>query len=105
MIGLTPDGRRILSFDHDRNRMHSPVIDIWIRLYSGDKSVAAYLRQLKISVKTRTINATIAIYTGKQILVSGFSCILVMILTSPLNLQISGCRRQLFYQVSNNKSG
>lgn len=48
MIGLTPDGRRILRFDHDASRRHSPIIDRMGEVYIVEnKSVAAYLRQLK----------------------------------------------------------
>ena len=47
MAGITPQGKRILSFDHDRTRMHSPVIDKMDDVYIVEnKSVAAYLRQL-----------------------------------------------------------
>lgn len=48
MIGLTPDGKRILKFHHDASRRHSPVIDHMDDVYIVEnKSVAAYLRQLK----------------------------------------------------------
>jgi lysine 2,3-aminomutase len=48
MVAVTPQGKRILSFDHDRNRKHSPVIDQMGNVYiMENKSVAAYLRQLK----------------------------------------------------------
>jgi lysine 2,3-aminomutase len=64
MIGLTPDGRRILSFDHDRNRMHSPVIDNMDNVYIVEnKSVAAYLRQLKDIGENPNDYATIWQYT------------------------------------------
>ncbi len=47
LAGLTPDGRRILRFDHDRGRRHSPVIDHMEHVYiTENKSLAAYLRQL-----------------------------------------------------------
>lgn len=64
MIGLTPDGRRILSFDHDRNRMHSPVLDNMDNVYIVEnKSVAAYLRQLKDIGENPNDYATIWQYT------------------------------------------
>lgn len=48
MAGLTVDGRRILRFDHDGSRRHSPIIDRMGEVYIVEnKSVAAYLRQLK----------------------------------------------------------
>ncbi len=48
LVGLTPDGRRVLRFDHDMSRRHSPVIDRMGKVYIVEnKPVAAYLRQLK----------------------------------------------------------
>lgn len=48
LAGLTADGRRILRFDHDASRRHSPIIDRMGEVYIVEnKSVAAYLRQLK----------------------------------------------------------
>lgn len=47
LIGLTPEGKRILRFDHDRTRRHSPIIDRMGKIYIVEnKSLAAYLRQL-----------------------------------------------------------
>jgi lysine 2,3-aminomutase len=47
LVGLTPEGKRILRFDHDRTRLHSPIIDQMGEVYIVEnKSVAAYLRQL-----------------------------------------------------------
>ena len=47
LVGLTPEGRRILRFDHDRTRRHSPIIDRMGEIFIVEsKSVAAYLRQL-----------------------------------------------------------
>lgn len=47
LAGLTPDGRRILRFEHDGSRRHSPIIDRMGEVYIVEnKSVAAYLRQL-----------------------------------------------------------
>lgn len=47
MVGLTEDGKRILRFDHDRTRHHSPIIDKMGEIYIVEnKSLAAYLRQL-----------------------------------------------------------
>ncbi len=45
--GVTPDGRRILRFEHDAGRRHSPVIDAMGEVYiTESKSLAAYLRQM-----------------------------------------------------------
>ena len=47
LVGLTPEGRRILRFDHDRTRRHSPIIDRMGEIFIVEsKSVAAYPRQL-----------------------------------------------------------
>lgn len=47
MVGLTEDGKRILRFDHDRTRHHSPIIDKMGEIYIVEnKSLATYLRQL-----------------------------------------------------------
>jgi lysine 2,3-aminomutase len=47
VIGITRYGRRILEFDHDRTRSHSPVIEKMGKVIIIEpKAVAAYLRQL-----------------------------------------------------------
>ena len=47
-IGITAEGKRILKFDHDTSRIHSPVINQMREVYIVEnKSIAAYLRQLK----------------------------------------------------------
>ncbi len=46
-IGLTTDGRRILEFDHDTNRTHSPIIHKMGKVVIVEsKSMSEYLRQL-----------------------------------------------------------
>ena len=66
-IGITPDGRRILSFDHDHNRQHSPVIDNMEEVYIVEsKSVGAYLRQLKEYGENPNHYSTIWYYTIGQ---------------------------------------
>ncbi len=48
MIGLTADGCRILKFEHDGSRTHSPIINQMGEVYIVEnKSIGAYLRQLK----------------------------------------------------------
>ena len=42
LVGITAEGKRLLRFDHDRTRRHSPIIDSM----GENKSLAAYLRQL-----------------------------------------------------------
>jgi len=67
MIGITPDGRRILRFDHDPTRRHSPVIN---RIGKIDivesKSVASYLRQLLKLGENLEDYSTIWYYTQSQ---------------------------------------
>lgn len=46
-VGVTAEGKRILKFDHDAGRRHSPIINKLGEVYIVEnKSVAAYLRQL-----------------------------------------------------------
>lgn len=47
LVGITEDGKRILCFNHDGTRRHSPIIDKMGQIYIVEnKSLAAYLRQL-----------------------------------------------------------
>ena len=47
LVGLTEEGKRILRFEHDGTRHHSPIIDQMRQIYIVEnKSLAAYLRQL-----------------------------------------------------------
>ncbi|MDR0962796.1 MAG: KamA family protein [Mediterranea sp.] len=47
MVGITDTGNRILCFDHDPTRLHSPIIDKLGQVYIVEnKSIAAYLRKL-----------------------------------------------------------
>ena len=48
LVGMTEDGKRILRFDHDGTRRHSPIINQLRQVYIVEnKSIAAYLRQLR----------------------------------------------------------
>ena len=48
MVGITSEGKRILRFDHDSTRRHSPIIDRLGQIYIVEnKSIASYLRQLQ----------------------------------------------------------
>jgi lysine 2,3-aminomutase len=48
VIGITRYGRRVLEFDHDRTRFHSPIIDaIGKVVVIESKSISEYLRQLE----------------------------------------------------------
>ena len=47
LVGLTEEGKRILRFEHDGTRHHSPIIDQMGQIYIVEnKSLAAYLRHL-----------------------------------------------------------
>ena len=46
-VGIMPSGQRILQFDHDNTRNHSPIINRMGKVFIVEnKSIAAYLRQL-----------------------------------------------------------
>ena len=48
LIGITPQGKRVLRFDHDSTRKHSPVIEKIGAIYiTENKSILAYLKQLE----------------------------------------------------------
>lgn len=48
LIGYKPTGERILQFEHDKTREHSPVINRLGKIYIAEnKSLADYLKQLK----------------------------------------------------------
>ena len=48
LVGITAEGKRLLRFDHDRTRRHSPIIDSMGEIFIVEnKSLAAYLRQLE----------------------------------------------------------
>jgi lysine 2,3-aminomutase len=67
LIGFTPQGHRILRFDHDPTRRHSPVIH---RIGKVDivesRSVASYLRQLEKLGEDPDDYATIWYYTQSR---------------------------------------
>lgn len=64
LVGITEAGKRILRFDHDGTRRHSPIIDKMGQIYIVEnKSVAAYLRQLGKMGEDPDDYATIWSYT------------------------------------------
>lgn len=64
MVGITPNGKRILRFEHDGTRHHSPIIDRLGEVYIVEnKSIAAYLRQLQAMGEDAEDYATIWNYT------------------------------------------
>ncbi|MFW6094884.1 MAG: KamA family radical SAM protein [Bacteroidota bacterium] len=47
-IGITKEGRRILKFDHDATRRHSPIIDKMGKIIIVEsKSISSYMKQLE----------------------------------------------------------
>lgn len=63
-VGITPTGERILKFDHDRTRKHSPIIDKMGEVYIVEnRSVASYLRELENMGERRRDYDTIWSYT------------------------------------------
>lgn len=64
LVGITGEGKRILRFEHDGTRRHSPIIDKMGQIYIVEnKSVAAYLRQLGKMGEDPDDYATIWSYT------------------------------------------
>ena len=48
MVGITPDGKRILEFDHDHTRKHSPIIHQMEKAFiKENKSIYQYMLQLR----------------------------------------------------------
>ena len=48
LIGITKEGKRILNFEHDTTRRHSPAIKAFGEIHiTENKSILAYLRQLE----------------------------------------------------------
>lgn len=67
LVGITAEGKRILRFDHDRTRRHSPIIDRMGEIYIVEnKSLAAYLRQLENMGEDADDYASIWSYTHGQ---------------------------------------
>lgn len=64
MVGITADGKRILRFDHDGTRRHSPIINQLGQVYIVEsKSIASYLCQLQAMGEDSEEYATIWNYT------------------------------------------
>lgn len=63
-VGITEKGQRILKFEHDNTRLHSPIIHDMGNVYIVEnKSIAAYLRQLDRMGEDSTDYLTIWGYT------------------------------------------
>ena len=64
MCGLTKEGKRILKFDHDRTREHSPIIDSMGEVYIVEnRSVLSYLNELELMGEKRGDYSSIWRYT------------------------------------------
>ena len=64
LVGITEEGKRILRFEHDGTRCHSPIIDRMGEIYIVEnKSLATYLRQLEKMGEDTEDYATIWKYT------------------------------------------
>ncbi len=67
LVGFTPEGQRILRFEHDPTRQHSPIIsrlgDIHI---AESRSIASYLRQLIAMGENPEEYASLWRYTSHQ---------------------------------------
>lgn len=67
LIGFTADGHRILRFDHDSTRLHSPVINSMGKVdIVESRSIASYLRQLEKMGEDPDDYATVWYYTHSQ---------------------------------------
>ena len=67
LVGITPQGERILHFDHDTSRKHSPVIREIGKIYiTENKSILAYLKQLEqLGEDTKSYHSIWAYTEGK----------------------------------------
>ena len=67
LVGIMPDGRRVLCFDHDSTRKHSPIIEKLGKVYIlENKSVASYLRQLDMIGENSDEYASIWNYSASE---------------------------------------
>lgn len=65
MVGISKEGKRILKFDHDRTREHSPIIDKMGEVYIiENRSIASYLRELEVMGENKKDYASIWNYTS-----------------------------------------
>jgi len=66
-VGITIDGRRVLSFFHDKFRNHSPVVNQSDQVIVVEtKSISAYLRQLETMGENRADYAGIYAYSSAK---------------------------------------
>ncbi|MDD4057465.1 MAG: KamA family protein [Bacteroidales bacterium] len=67
MVGITRNGERILKFDHDRTRRHSPIIDQMGDVYiTENRSIASYLREIENMGESKKNYESIWSYTSGE---------------------------------------
>ena len=65
LAGISAEGRRILKFDHDHTREHSPIIDRMGEVYIiENRSIASYLRELEKMGESTDDYASVWRYTS-----------------------------------------
>jgi lysine 2,3-aminomutase len=65
LAGITAGGKRILCFDHDTTRRHSPAIEASGKIYiTENKSILAYLKQLEEAGEDLKAYQSVWKYTG-----------------------------------------
>lgn len=65
MVGISKEGKRILKFDHDRTREHSPIIDKMGEVYIiENRSIASYLNELAAMGEKKADYSSIWNYTS-----------------------------------------
>lgn len=101
MVGITPEGKRILRFEHDGTRRHSPIIDSIGAVYIVEsKSIAAYLRQLQAMGEDTEDYASIWNYTeGKtepRFSLYEYPDFPFRITEKMSNLGLESCRKTIF---------
>ncbi len=65
MVGISKEGKRILKFDHDRTREHSPIIDKMGEVYIiENRSIASYLNELTAMGEKKVDYSSIWSYTS-----------------------------------------
>ena len=67
LVGISKEGKRVLRFDHDRTRQHSPVIDKMGEVYIiENRSVSSYLDELEAMGERRKDYESIWRYTSGE---------------------------------------
>jgi len=65
MVGISKEGKRILKFDHDKTREHSPIIDKMGQVYIiENRSISSYLNELQSMGEKKNDYSSIWNYTS-----------------------------------------